>query len=248
MIIFNQVVEAAHNEDFVIPMFICSPDFTNPDADERKKAIEYQLKMIEVTAFLGGEGAICRILSGQQYEEVSRQQGIEWVVEAINEVIPVAQEYSVTLGMENHYKDSQWNLPEFALKADVFLEIINNIEKCDHFGVQYDPSNAIVAGDDPIALLLAIQDRVVSMHASDRYFKDGVTPAQIEQQKGAMGYAPYLCHGVIGKGLNDYDKILQILSEAQFDGWISIEDGLNGIDEMQDSVRFLREKISKYFS
>ena len=29
--------------------------------------------------------------------------------------------------------------------------------------VQYDPSNAIVAGDDPIELLLHVRDRVVSI-------------------------------------------------------------------------------------
>lgn len=243
----KQVTEAAQEAGFEIPMLICSPDFTSPDPDERNKAVDYQIKMIEVAAILGGEGTICRILSGQQHDGVTREQGIAWVVEAIEHVLPVAQQYGVILGMENHYKDSQWTHPEFALKADVFLEILNKIDEDAHFGVQYDPSNAIVAGDDPIALLHAVKDRVVSMHASDRYFKDDVTPEQMTADAGTMGYAPYLQHGIVGKGLNDYDQIMRILSESSFRGWISIEDGLNGIEEMQQSVQFLRDMIDVYF-
>jgi sugar phosphate isomerase/epimerase len=106
-----RVAQATNDAGFVIPMFICSPDFTHPDPDERKRAIEYEAKMIEVTAFLGGEGAVCRILSGQRYPGVAREQGVEWVIEAIQQVVPVARESGVILGMENHYKDSQWRYP-----------------------------------------------------------------------------------------------------------------------------------------
>jgi sugar phosphate isomerase/epimerase len=52
---------------------------------------------------------------------------------------------------------------------------------------------------------------------------------------------------VIGKGLNDYDSIFSILKNAGFDGWVSIEDGMNGMDELHQSADFLREKINKHF-
>ncbi len=243
----NRVVDAVHEAGFVVPMFLCSPDFTHPDPAERQKALDYEAKMIEVAQLLGGAGTVCRILSGQQHRGVSREQGVEWVVEAIQQMIPVARSAGIVLGMENHYKDSQWTFLEFALKQEVFLEIVNAIDEREYFGVQYDPSNAIVAGDDPIDLLAQVQDRVVSMHASDRYFKEGVTPAQIEQARATMGYAPYLIHGVVGRGLNDYDRIFQMLAANGFQGWVSIEDGLNGIKEMQASVRYLADLRDRYF-
>jgi sugar phosphate isomerase/epimerase len=228
-------------------MMICSPDFTHPDAEERRRAIDYQAKMIKVAALLGGKGVICRTLSGQQRTEVSREQGVRWVVEAVRQVIPVAKEYGVILGMENHYKDSQWTRPEFALRQDVFLEIVRAIDERQYFGVQYDPSNAILAGEDPITLLEAIKDRVVSMHASDRYLKEGVSTEQIQKADAILGYASYLRHGVIGKGLNDYDRIFSILARSQFNGWVSIEDGLKGLDEIGESAAFLRRMRDKYF-
>ena len=57
-----------------------------------------------------------------------------------------------------------------------------------------------------------------------------------------------LAHGVIGQGLNDYDRIFSILREAgRAPRWISIEDGVNGLDELRASVTFLRERIDKHF-
>lgn len=242
-----QVKEAANKAGFVIPMMICSPDFTHPDPDERRRAIEYQVRMIEVAALLGGKGTVCRTLSGQQRPEVSREQGVRWVVDAIKQVIPVAKRFDVILGMENHYKDSQWTRPEFALRQDVFLDIVQAIDERKHFGVQYDPSNAIVAGDDPIALLEKVRDRVVSMHASDRYWREGVVPEEVRKADTAFGYAEYLRHGVVGRGLNDYDKIFAVLADSGFHGWVSIEDGVNGLDEIKESVVFLQRMRDKYF-
>jgi sugar phosphate isomerase/epimerase len=42
--------------------------------------------------------------------------------------------------------------------------------------------------------------------------------------------------------LNDYDAIFSTLKAEGFDGWISIEDGENGMEELRESVGFLRER------
>jgi sugar phosphate isomerase/epimerase len=242
------VGEAIRNASFSMPMLCCSPDFTVPDANKRKREIERQAHMIRITRRLGGERTVCRVLSGQRYPDVSWEQGREWVIECFNDLIPVAKENKVILGMENHYKDGFWKYPEFAQKMDRFLEIVNNMFEREYFGVQFDPSNAIVAGDDPIALLREVADRVVSMHASDRYLAEGATLEDLRQTDGTIGYSPNLRHGVTGKGLNDYDTIFKILAENNYRGWVSIEDGMNGMDEMAESLAFLRQMSEKYFS
>ena len=244
----RQVGDAIAAAGFEMPMLCCSPNFTHPDPDERKKAIEREVRMIEITKLLGGDKAVCRVLSGQRYPQVSRGQGLAWVVECIEQLIPTAREHKIILGLENHYKDGFWQYPEFAQKMDVFLEVLNAIPEREYFGVQYDPSNAIVAGDDPIALLRAVADRVVSMHASDRYLADGFTLDDLRQGEGSLGYSEALQHGVTGQGLNDYDAIFQILRDVGYDGWVSIEDGMNGMAEMQASIDFLKVMRGKYFA
>ncbi len=243
-----QVRDAILQAGFAMPMLCCSPNFTHPDPDERQRAVEHEARMIRVTRLLGGEGAVCRVLSGQRYPDVSREQGREWVVECIEQVLPVAREQKIILGLENHYKDGFWQYPEFAQKMDVFLELLDAIDEREYFGVQYDPSNAIVAGDDPLELLRAVADRVVSVHASDRYLTEGYTLDDLRDSDGSIGYSPALQHGVTGKGLNDYDVIFSILRDAGYQGWVSIEDGMNGMDEMRESLEFLHVMRDKYFS
>ena len=243
----DQVGAAIHGAGFAMPMLCCSPDFTNPDASERQRAVEHEALMIAVTRRLGGRRAVCRVLSGQRYPQVSREQGLEWVVAAIESLLPVAREHDIVLGLENHYKDGFWRYPEFAQKQDVFLELLNAIPDRENFGVQYDPSNALVAGDDPVELLQAVASRVVSMHASDRYLVPGATLEELRQSDGTLGYSPNLRHGVTGQGLNDYHAIFRILAAHQYRGWISLEDGMNGMEEMGESLRFLREMSARYF-
>lgn len=225
------------------PMMCASPDFTQPDPAARRAEVEREKQMIDVTATLGGR--YCRVLSGQRRDGVSRADGVRWTVECIEALLETAASRNVVLNIENHYKDGYWRHPEFAQRLDVFLEIIGQIDS-PWFGVNYDPSNAIVAGDDPLAVLAAVKDRVVSMHASDRYLTSG-TIEDLARQDGSVGYARNLSHGVIGRGLNDYDAIFRTLRERGFRGWISIEDGENGMDELRESVRFLRAKIGEHF-
>ncbi|MCC6168371.1 MAG: sugar phosphate isomerase/epimerase [Caldilineaceae bacterium] len=243
----DSVGDAIAKAGFAMPMMCCSPDFTHRDPEVRRREIEKEADMIRVTRRLGGPGAVCRILSGQRYPDVSLEEGIGWVVEAIETLIPVAREYEIVLGMENHYKDGYWSYPEFAQKMDVFLRVIDAIPERTYFGVQYDPSNAIVAGDDPIALLERVAERVVSMHASDRYLAEGTSLDELRQSDGTLGYSPNLRHGVTGQGLNDYDRIFSILAASGYDGWVSIEDGMDGMDEMRQSIDFLKRMRAQYF-
>jgi sugar phosphate isomerase/epimerase len=228
----------------VTSMICFSPDFTHPDAAERARQVERQRTAIDLTVRLGAKH--CRTLSGQRYPGLSRADGIARTVEGITRSLEYAERRGVILCMENHYKDGTWRYPEFAQPEDIYLEIIGQIDS-PNFGVQYDPSNAFVGGFDPVKFLDKVKHRVVTMHASDRYLAPGATLDDLKQGDGATGYASALKHGETGKGLNDYDAIFRILSEVGFNGWISVEAGMEGLDEIARSVEFLRKKRSAYY-
>ena len=239
----DAVKERLRRHGLAMPMLCCSPDFTQPDPELLKLEIEKEKRMIELTAFF--DGKFCRVLSGQRYPDLPRSAGVAQVVRVLQSLLPVAEKYGVVLTMENHYKDSYWRYPEFAQRMEVFLEIVEQIDS-PWFGVNYDPSNTVLAGEDPIELLQKIKHRVFSMHASDRYLTRG-TVEDLRKEENEIGYASRLAHGVIGKGVNDYDAIFAILREVEFDSWISIEDGMNGMDDLRESVVFLKTKIDQYF-
>lgn len=64
------------------------------------------------------------------------------------------------------------------------------------------------------------------------------------ERRGQQGYSSILMHGEIGTGLNDYPALVRVLEDIDFHGWISIEDGVNGLDEVRRSVAFLRSTLS----
>jgi sugar phosphate isomerase/epimerase len=221
-----------------------SPNFTHPDAAERAHQVERQKTAIDLCCLLGIRH--CRTLSGQRYPDLSRKDGIERTIEGVRRSLDYAEKKNVVLCMENHYKDGAWQYAEFAQPEDIFLEIIGRIDS-PYFGVQYDPSNAVVGGFDPVRFLEKVKHRVVSMHASDRYLAPGATLDELRQADGTLGYSDKLCHGETGKGLNDYEAIFRILSSVGFAGWISVEDGMNGLEELKRSVAFLKKKRAEHY-
>src|SRR5690606_10007732 len=196
-------------------------DFIRPDAAARRAEVDQARRMIAVTAALGG--GYCRVLSGQRRPGVG-EEGVEWVVECLEALLSEAEAAGVVLTLENHYKDGTWEWPEYAQSRERFLAILRALPS-PWLAVQYDPSNAVVAGIDPYDLLEEVLDRVATVHASDRYLKGGTVEDLARLDADPLhGYARLMRHGVIGEGFNDFDRIFRVLGERGFTGWISIED------------------------
>lgn len=239
-----RVRKAVEDRGMVIAMMCYSPDFTVQDPDELAQQIEGQKAAIRLSADLGCR--FCRTLSGQKRPGLDADATIDQVVHSIEACLPEAERCGVELVIENHFKDGYRKYSEFAQKMDLFLRIVNAIDS-PWFGVQYDPSNTFVAGEDPIELLDLVLPRVKTMHASDRFLEVGYEISDALLNMEQTGYPTGLQHGVTGQGVNDYEAIFQRLRSCNFAGWVSIEDGMNGMDEMKASVDFLKKLRSRYF-
>lgn len=236
---------ALRARDLAMPMFCASPDFTQPDAAAREAEVERMQRLIDLVAHFEADAPrTCRVLSGQRRPEVSEDEGVEMTVECIEALLPHAAERGVILALENHYKDNYWTYPEFAQHLPVFRRIVDRIDS-PWFGVNYDPSNAILAGEEPVVVLEAIAGRVVSMHASDRRLRAGYTVEDLQAQEDGPGYASVLEFCELGGGAIDFDAIFRRLHSVNFSGWISIEDGLEGMDQLRRSVAFLRAALQR---
>jgi sugar phosphate isomerase/epimerase len=236
---------AAMAETGQVSSMLCfSPDFTHPDPMERARQVARQEAAIDLAVKLGT--GFCRTLSGQARPGLTRDEGIARTVEGLRRSLDHAEKRGVVLCLENHYKDGTWQYPEFAQPEDIFLEILDRVDS-PHLGVQYDPSNAIVGGYDPIRFLDRVLPRVVTMHASDRSLAAGATLEDLQRSDGAVGYSDKLRHGEVGQGLIDYAAIFARLATSLYTGWISVEDGMNGLDELQRSVAFLQHKRAEYY-
>lgn len=247
----GKVRRAAADQRLQIPMMCHSPDFTEPDPGRRAAEVRRTREVIRATAELGGR--YCRVLSGQNRPGLVPEEAMGWVVDSIRSLLPAAEAAGVRLVIENHYKDGLWAWPEWAQSHERYLAILRSVDS-PWFGAQYDPSNAVVAGEDAYDLLDKVLLRVFTMQASDRFLEGGsVADLKRMAQDPQHGYARILKHGVTGRGLNDYDRIFRTLARAGFNGWVSIEDGEaptveEGTANLAASAVFLRRKMAEHFA
>jgi sugar phosphate isomerase/epimerase len=246
----RQVGQALTDNGLQMPMLCNSPDFTQLEAADRAREVEATRRMIGLTAELGGR--YCRVLSGQNRPGLDAEEALGWVIDALTSLVRDGEASGVVLVIENHYKDGLWLYPEFAQSHARYLAILHAVDS-PWLRVQYDPSNAIVAGEDQYDLLERVLPRVATVQASDRTVEGGtVEDLRRLSADPQYGYAPFLKHGVIGRGLNDYDRIFGTLAKSGWDGWVSIEDGDGGTIEegmanLRDSAAFLRTKLAQHF-
>lgn len=211
-----------------LSMLTCAPDFTHPEEDERERQLDDMKTKVVAAWVLGAEGI--RVTVGCAHEEVSREQGINWAVEMLTKLAEFAHPRGVKLGLENHYKDRLWELPDFAFDPDVFLEVAERL-KGTPVGINFDCANPLMVNRDPIPILQAVADRVWHVHVSDRK---------------AGEYA----HRVLGDGDVPLEAIFSELARIGFSGFISLEDGqaYEGDEGTKRSLEFLRQQIAKHWA
>jgi sugar phosphate isomerase/epimerase len=209
-----------------VSMVTCSPDFTNPDEWVRQQATAEMMARVESAVELGAPQV--RVTAGMRHPGVGEAQGMGWAVESLARLSDYAAARGVTLALENHYQDRYWDQPDFACRGETFLRLMDDLRGTPIM-VNFDASNPLMVGEDPVALLGEVVDRVVSVHASDR-------------PRGRYQ------HSVIGEGMVDYEGLFGVLASHRFSGWVSVEDGQDQGDEgFRRSLAFVRSLIDRHW-
>jgi hypothetical protein len=96
--------------------------------------------------------------------------------------------------------------------------------------------------------LQRVKHRVVTMHASDRFLIEGTLEDLRREEGGAQGYAKRLrAMARSARASTITMRFLASLRGVGFDSWISIEDGVDGMEQLAASTRFLRGKIAQHW-
>lgn len=186
-----------------IAMLVTYADFTHSDAAERTRQVEEIRAYCDVAAELGA--SFMRVTAGQAHPGVERADGIEWAVAGLTACLDKAAATGVTLCYENHTKGYAWTYNDFSQPADRFLEIVARTRGTS-LRLLYDTANTLAAGDDPLAVLARVKDRVAVVHVNDI------------QQAGR--FQPVL----LGAGVAPVQEIFAQLIQNGFDNWVSVEE------------------------
>jgi len=199
-------------------------DFTHPDSEVRARELEHVRANIRLALELGAPSL--RVLTGQQRPEVSRRDGVDWVVESIRRAADEAARAGLRLNLENHTKAFTWTHFDFAIRGEVFLEILDRLKDAP-VGVQFDIANPLVAGEDPLALFERVRERIGYVHVNDV-----ARPGVFEFVHAGTGVAP----------------IRQVLAELRrqgYQGWVGIEEASRtGEEGFRKAVAFSRQALT----
>jgi len=211
----------------VVSQLIGAADFTHPDPAIRAQELNITKRNIDVAARLRANSV--RLTAGQVHPNVSRKEGVDWACEGLKASAEYALGRKVWVAYEDHYKDYFWERPDFSQRGEIFLEIVDRLRDTA-LKVNFDFGNPVMIGEDSIALLRPVVDRVVNVHCSDRF----------------QGEYP---HQIAGQGSVNFPAGFRILHEAGYDGWLSSEyngnQGLEGLKRSLDYIRTTWDQIAK---
>lgn len=209
-----------------VSMLTCAPDFTHPDADERRRILEEMFRKVEVAQAIG---ATCiRGTVGCVHDGLSLEEGARNSSECLLRLAEYAEPRGVTVVTENHYRDRRWTKEDFGFRAEGFLAVFEKIKDAPVY-VNFDFSNQIMSNEDPMVVLQVVKHKVRHCHVNDR------KPGSYQ-------------HSLLGEGDCDFDAIFRTLAEVGYDGYLSYEDGnLLGDEGTRQGFEFIRKKVREFW-
>ena len=135
-------------------------------------------------------------------------------------MVETCEENGVYLGVEQH--------GPYTAKIKSLTRILDLVDS-PWIRVNYDCGNTYLSGEDPYAMLDAVIDRVVHVHAKD------ISQQQAAADRGKVTGTAVGC--ACGDGEIDWHRIVKRLKQAGYHGVLSVECGTE--DEAQRSLAYL---------
>lgn len=205
----EDLLKALKENGIEISEILLQHDFVIPDPAARRASIDTVKANIPKVAALGVK--IANLFTGPVPwmpdpvivgRQVSMEQAWQWVFEAFDEIIPVAEQYGVKLAVEN-----VWGMLVHDFYTNQYLQ---NHYDSKFLGVNLDPSHdALYGNTDPAFLVKGWgRDKIFHVHV-----KDAVGVAE-------MGKFTF---PVIGEGVINFKAFFNALKEIGYEGCASVE-------------------------
>ena len=224
----RQAKSQVEGEGLLFSQFCAAPDFTNPKPEGRKRVVEEFQRQLDAAAFLGCP--CIRTTVGQRWPKVTEEEAVGWAEDGIMRALEHARKLGVEMALEDHWKDYYWDFQDWGFDSRVFLRVLQDLAE-EGLRVNFDTSNPVCAGENPVALLAEVKASVVNIHLSDR--------REVGQRT----------HMEVGKGVVDFHAIFGILADIGYSGWIAVEyNGQKGDDGLRESIDFARAMEALYLA
>ena len=201
-------------------MLACYSDFTHPNPTQRAQELTDLKADIALAKALGAK--LVRVTAGQNHPGTERTIGVQWVTDGFRRALDEAEKHGITLAYENHTKGAPWRYWDFSQPTEIFLEILDALSDTP-LRVCFDTANPLVLGEDVLALLDKVIERVVVLHVFD--------------MREAGTFAPVR----VGTGAAPIQQVFTRMRQEGYDGWLSIEEASRlGQQGFEDAIAYVQ--------
>ena len=142
----------------------------------------------------------------------------------LHEAAAMAAPRGILIGIEPHQQYS---------KTPDGLDRIYGLVDSPAIGINFDTGNSYMAGQDPIAWLGHVADRLIHLHAKD------ISVERSDAERGKVTGVPVGC--ACGDGVVDWAKVIAICREIPRDIVFSVECGT--VEQAKRSIEHLRSLL-----
>lgn len=143
----------------------------------------------------------------------------------LHEAAAVAEPRGILIGVEPHQQYS---------KTPDGLDRIQGLVDSVCIGINFDTGNSYLAGEDPIAWLQRVLNRLVHLHAKD------ISVQQSDAERGKVTGTPVGC--ACGDGVIEWDQVVELCKAAPRDMVFSVECGT--VDQAARSIACLKKLVT----
>lgn len=177
-----------------------------------RELVDRMLSDVEIAARLGTRVMRVESTGGAKapHEGKSFEECLAPVAKGLKTVARRAAEMGIKVGVENHGR--------FAGTSERVERIIDAVGE-DNFGACIDIGNFLVVDEEPVSAVARLAPRAVHVHAKDMHL------FQTDPGQGAFptNAGKYLRGAVLGEGVVDAAKCLDLIAKAGYRGWLALE-------------------------
>ena len=205
----------------------------SPNAGTRKEAIERNSAYIEACAAYGPLNHFVIMLP--EDPELPRAENFKYMVDSYRRLGPVLEAHQAKIVIEG------WPGPGALCCTPEGYGAFFQECPSPAFGVNYDPSHLLRMGIDPLRFLREVSSRVHHVHGKDTELLDESLYLYGNEQPATLGKphgfgAMHWRYTIPGHGVARWTEIFRILSEAGYQGAVSIEledENFNGAEDTE---------------
>ncbi len=166
-----------------------------------------------------------------QPKNMTDAEAMEHMRRIYRQIVPVAEAYDITINVEPH--------GYFTTRPDYMEEMLNFVDS-PYLRMNMDTGNTFIAGQDPVAFLERLSDKVSHVHVKD------VSESLAAAARGDITGIP-VSQSAIGDGVNadNIRACLAIFARTGYDGVFSLECEGQGGPMIERSLAWLREELAK---